>query len=437
MSIEIITLLMFGSLVLLLICGLQIGLATGGLAIIFTYWLMGGDALFMIAVRAADWMASDTLVAIPMFVFMAGMLSKAGVVDELFDAVYVWAGPLKGGLAVITVVISTIMAAMSGIVGATEVTMGLVAMPAMLKRKYDKGLVAGCIAAGGSLGYLIPPSILFVLYGVAAEESVGKLFMGGVLPGLLLAFLYILYIVIRSYLQKGLAPALPVEDRQVPLRRKIMMLRHLLLPVSLIFMVMGSIYGGVATITEASGVGALGAILISALHGRFRWIDFKEVAYSTIKLVSMIFWLVIGSSAFISIYTAVGGAEFAQNLISSAPLGRWGILILMQLILVFLGCFIDWPGILLLTVPIFLPIVKSLGFDPVWYGILFNMNMQISCLSPPFGPALFYLRGIVPPEVTMGDIYKGVWPFVLIQALALALCMIFPQIAMYLPNMMK
>lgn len=437
MNVEFITLLMFGSLMVLLACGLPIGLCTGGLAVIFTAWLWGPEALFMVASRGFGWMSNEALVAIPMFVFMAGMLSKAGIVDDLFDAVYIWAGPLKGGLAVITVVISTIMAAMSGIVGATEVTMGLVALPAMLKRKYDKGIALGCVAAGGSLGYLIPPSILFVLYGMAAEESVGKLFLGGVLPGILLALLYIVYIIIRAYLQPDLAPSLPKEERQLSQKEKILLLRHLLLPLALIFLVMGSIYAGVATVTEASSVGALGSIAIAIVHRRLNWPDLKETAYATIRVVSMIFWLVIGSSAFISVYTAVGGSEFAQNLITAMPFGRWGVLVLMQIILIFLGCFIDWAGILMLTIPIFLPIIKSQGFDPIWYGVLFNMNMQISCLSPPFGPALFYLKGITPPGITMVDIYRGVFPFSLIQILALVLCMIFPQIIMFLPSIMK
>ncbi len=437
MSPELVTLLMFGSLVIFLSMGLHIGLTTGGIAVFFTIWLWGPDALFMVASRGFGWMGSESLIAIPMFVFMAAMLSRAGVVDDLFDAVYLWAGPLKGGLAVITVVVATIMAAMSGIVGATEITMGMVALPAMLKRKYDKGLALGCIAAGGSLGYLIPPSILFVLYGMATEESVGKLFMGGIIPGLLLALLYIIYIIIRSYISPDLAPALAKEERQMPLKEKLYLLRHLGLPMLLIFAVMGSIYGGITTITEASGVGAIGAVIVALIHKRFNWVNLKETSFATIKVASMIIWLVIGSSSFISVYTALGGADFAIGLINNIPFGRWGVLIVMQLILIFLGAFIDWIGILMLTIPIFLPVIKDLGFDPIWYGVLFNMNMQISCISPPFGPALFYLKGIVPPGITIGDVYKGVWPFILIQLLALGLCMAFPQIVMFLPNMMN
>jgi tripartite ATP-independent transporter DctM subunit len=437
MSIELITLLMFGAVVLLLISGLPIGFATGGVAVLFTVFLWGPESLYVIANRSFSWMTNTSMVAIPMFVFMAGMLSQAGVVDDLFDAVYIWAGPLRGGLAIITILVSTVMAAMTGIVGATEVTMGLVALPAMLKRNYDKGLALGCIAAGGSLGYLIPPSIVFILFGVAAEESVGKLFMGGIVPGLLLSGLYILYIGIRSYMQPHIAPALPKEERQMPLMEKLSMMRLLFLPLLLIFAVLGSIYMGVATITEASGVGAFGAVVITLIHGKFTWHGFKESSFSTIRVSSMIMWLVIGSSFFISVYTGVGGTEFAKNVIGGLPLGRWGILIVMQLFLLFLGCFIDWVGILTLTIPIFLPIIKALGFDPLWYGVLFNINMQVSLISPPFGPALFYLRGIVPPGITIRDIYKGCWPYIIIQCFALALCMIFPQIILWLPSLVR
>lgn len=438
MSIEMITLLMFGGLALLLLTGIPIGFATGGIAALATIFLWGPDSVFVIANRAYNWMNSPALVAIPLFIFMAQVLSHSGAIDDLFDAVYIWAGPLKGGLAIMTVVGATLMAAMSGIVGATEVTMGLVALPAMIKRKYNKHLALGCIAAGGSLGYLIPPSIIFVLYGLAADQSVGKLFMGGFGPGLLLAFLYIVYIFILSYVKPDTAPALPAKERKaISLREKVLMTKYLFFPALLIFAVLGSIYLGVATITESAGIGATGAILVAVIHRRLNWIALKNSCFMTMRVSSMILWLIIGSSAFISVYTAVGGTDFAKGLLEALPFGRWGTIIIMQFILIFLGCFIDWAGILMLTTPIFLPIVISLGFDPIWYGVLFNVNMQISCLSPPFGPALFYLRGIAPPDISMLDIYKSATPFVLIQGLVLVLCMVFPEIITFLPSLVK
>jgi tripartite ATP-independent transporter DctM subunit len=438
MSIEIITLLMFGLLALLLLTGIPIGFATGGIAVVFSILLWGPDSVFVIPNRAYNWMNNTALVAIPLFIFMAQMLSHSGAIDDLFDAVYIWAGPLKGGLAVMTILGATLMAAMSGIVGATEVTMGLVALPAMLKRNYNKGLALGCIAAGGSLGYLIPPSIIFVLYGLAADQSVGKLFMGGFGPGLLLSASYIVYIIVLSYVKPETAPALSKEESQaVSIGQKLKMLKYLFFPALLIFSVLGSIYLGVATITESAGIGAAGAIIVALIHRRFNWIALKDSCFITMRVSSMILWLVIGSSAFISVYTAIGGTEFAKGLLTNLPFGRYGTIIIMQLILIFLGCFIDWAGILTLTTPIFLPIVISLGFDPIWYGVLFNVNMQISCLSPPFGPALFYLRGIAPPNITMFDIYKGAVPFVIIQTIVLVLCIFFPQIITFLPSLVK
>jgi tripartite ATP-independent transporter DctM subunit len=377
------------------------------------------------------------LVAVPMFVFMATVLAGAGIVDDLFDAIFIWAGPVRGGLAVATVIVSTIMAAMVGIIGATEVTMGLVALPAMLKRNYSKSIALGCVCAGGSLGYLIPPSVVFILYGVLSSESVGKLFMGGVIPGLLLSTLYIAYIIIRCYFQPDIAPPLNKDDREIFLTRKISALRKIILPSLLVLSVLGTIYYGIASITEASGIGALGAVLISAINRKLTLKSLIEAALKTITVTSMVFWLCVGSSVFISVYTGVGGINFAKETIVGLPFGKWGILICMQLFLMFLGCFIDWVGILMLTLPIFLPIVKSLGFDPVWYGVLFNVNMQIATMTPPFGMSLFYLKGVSPQGVHTTDIYRSIWPYILIQIFVLILLMIFPQIALWLPEVMK
>ncbi len=438
MSIELITILMFGGLAALLLTGIPIGFATGGIAAIFSLWLWGPDSVFVIANRGFNWMNNTALVAIPLFIFMAQMLSCSGAIDDLFDAAYLWAGPLKGGLAIMTVMGATIMAAMSGIVGATEVTMGMVALPAMLKRNYSKPLALGCIAAGGSLGYLIPPSIIFVLYGLAADQSIGKLFLGGFGPGILLAVMYMVYILVLAYLKPDTAPALPVEERSShTLMQKLAMLKYLFFPALLIFMVLGSIYLGIATVTESAAIGATGAVLIAIVHRRFNWRALYDACVMTIGVSTMIMWLIIGSSAFIAVYTAIGGTEFAKSVISGLPFGRYGTLIVMQVILILLGCFIDWAGILTLTTPIFLPILISQGFDPIWYGVLFNVNMQISCLSPPFGPALFYLKGIAPPEISMIDIYKGAVPFMIMQLIVLALCIIFPQLALFLPNLVK
>ncbi len=437
MSIELITVLMFGALFLFLLLGVPIGFATGSLSVIFTLLLWDASALYIISDSVLKWMDSYVLVAVPMFVFMAAVLASIGIVDDLFDTIYLWMGSLKGGLAIVTVVVSTLMAAMVGIVGATEVTMGLVALPAMLKRNYDKSLALGCVCAGGALGYLIPPSVVFILYGMAAGESIGKLFMGGFGPGLILAGLYITYILIRAYYNPDLAPSLSARERAIPLKAKICALKKLLLPFILIFSVLGTIYFGVASITEASGIGALGAFLCAISNRKFKWACLRDSAYTTVTTTSLVVWLCIGSTSFISIYTALGGTEFVSQIIADLPLGRWGILIAMQLFLIFLGCFIDWVGILMLTLPIFLPIINGLGFNPIWFGVLFNINMQIAQLSPPFGMALFYLKGVAPTGITIIDIYHGIWPFIIIQIFVLILTMLFPEIALWLPAVMK
>lgn len=437
MSIEIITLLMFGSLVVLLATGLPIAFVTGGLAVLFTFFLVGPAALHLVVARIMGLMADYIMVAIPMFIFMAAMLERSGVIKEMYNAMYHWMGPLRGGLAIGTVVICTLLAAMVGIVGAAVVSMGLIALPEMLKRGYHKDIALGSICAGGTLGILIPPSILFIVYAVTAGESVGRLFMGGVMPGLLLSGLYILYIGIRSFVRPNDGPSISQQnERLLSLREKFILLKVLVLPVLLIVAVLGTIFGGIAAPTEAAGVGALGAILCAVIHRRFTWQSLKEASLQTIRATCMVLWTIFGAGSFVALYTMVGGADFVREVIMGLPLGPWGILIVMQIFLIFMGMFLDWVGILLLCVPIFVPIITELGFDPLWFGVLYNVNMQMSFLTPPFGYALFYLKGVAPEGVSMGDIYRAIWPFLILQLIGLALCMIFPQIIMWLPGIM-
>ncbi|MBT9142104.1 MAG: C4-dicarboxylate TRAP transporter large permease protein DctM [Syntrophomonadaceae bacterium] len=437
MSIEIITLLMFGSLVVLLATGLPIAFVTGGLAVLFTFFLVGPAALHLVVARIMGLMADYILVAIPMFIFMAAMLERSGIIDDMYEAMYQWMGSLRGGLAIGTVLICTILAAMVGIIGAAVVTMGLIALPVMLNRNYHKDIALGSICAGGTLGILIPPSILFIVYAVTAGVSVGRLFIGGVMPGLLLSGLYITYIGIRCFLRPNDGPSVSQQERQaISLRQKFGLLKSLILPVLLVAMVLGSIFGGIAAPTEAAGVGALGAILCTVIHRRFTWQRLKEASLQTIRATCMVLWTIFGAGSFVALYTMVGGADFVREVIMGLPLGPWGILIVMQIFLIFMGMFLDWVGILLLCVPIFVPIITELGFDPLWFGVLYNVNMQMSFLTPPFGYALFYLKGVAPEGVSMGDIYRAIWPFVILQAIGLALCMIFPQIITWLPGLM-
>ena len=436
MSIEWITVLMIVSFITVLGAGLPLAFATGAVAVIFAVALFGPQSLSLVVSRIFTLMGNYVLVAVPLFIFMACVLERAGVAEELFRAVHVWSGRVRGGLAVAVIISCAIMAAMVGVIGAEVVTMGVVALPAMLSRKYDKDIALGSICAGGGLATLIPPSVVLIMYGLTAGVSVGRLYMAGVVPGLILAGLFITYIATRCFLQPELAPAASAEERSIPLTAKLALLKGLILPGLVAFSVLGSLYLGLATPSEAAGVGALGALISAAVHGRLTWPNIVGAVRDTTKVTCMLYWLFFGASALIGVYTLAGGTSFMKQTITALPVGPWGIVLLMQIVWIILGSLIDWIGILLLTAPIFVPIVESLGFDTVWFGVLFCMNMQISYLSPPFGPAVFYLKGVTPPDITIGDIFHSIWPFMALQMVGLALVMTFPQLALWLPNTM-
>jgi tripartite ATP-independent transporter DctM subunit len=437
MSIELITLLMFGSFVVLLLLGVPISFVTGGLAVFFAFFLKGHSALYGLFGWIYDSMQNYALVAIPMFIFFAQILERSGITDALFKAVQAWIGSLRGSLALTSVVASTILAAMVGTLGAAVVSMSLIALPSMMNLRYDKSIALGSICAGGSLGLLIPPSVGLILYGTISSQSIGKLYMGGVFPGLLLSGLYIVYILIRSYINPDLCPLPPKEERVIALKDRILAMKGVILPILLIVIILGSIYSGVASVTESAGVGALGAVGCAAINRRLTWRNFVNATLGTLKITGMVMWIFFGVSAFVSIYQKLGGSDFVRDVIVGLPLGPWGTLILIQLFLIFLGTFIDPFGILLLTVPLFLPIIDALGFNQLWFAILFSVNMQIAFISPPFGAALFYLKGSAPPEITLGDIYRSVVPYVFLQVIGLVLCMVFPQIVLWLPSVTK
>ena len=440
------TLWMSLSLIVVLMAGLPLGFATGGLGCIFLFLFGDAAMLNILPSRIFPMMTNYQLSAVPLFIFMATMLERAGVIEELFDMVYKMLGGLRGGLATAAVVASTIMAAMAGVIGATEVTMGIIALPAMLKRFYSPTLACGSILAGGTLGILIPPSILAILYAVIAQQSVGQLFIGAVIPGLLLSGLYIVYITIRCTINPSLGPPLPVEER-VSVREKVRLLRGMIAPIFLVTLVLGVIFTGIATPVEAAGIGTFGALVVAALHRRLNLGAVRDAALTTLKATAMVLWIVFGATVFVGFYILSGGQEFVANMLLGTDLGSYGILLIMMFILVILGMFLDWVGILLLTVPIFVPLIASLPFDGVfglpgvapeevalWYGVVYMVNLQISFLSPPFGYSLFYLKSVAPPEVTMATIYRSSLPFIALQATGLALCIIFPEIALWLPR---
>ena len=435
MSIEMITLLFFGSLLFFLVLGLPLAFVLGGVSVIFLYFTWGPDAFYMVASQIWSTMGNFTLVAIPLFVFMAMVLERTGVAKDLYRMMYLWWGGLRGGLAIGTLGICAIFAAMCGISGAAVVAMGTIALPSMLERGYDKRMVLGCINTGGGWGILIPPSILMILYSLITGVSVGQMFAAGVLPGILLMVLTCLYIIVRCYFQPHLAPALP-KDERASWREKMLALRAVILPIIIVVVTLGSIIAGVTTPTEADAVGVFGALVSALVYRKFSWELMRDASIRTFKLTGMIMWILFAAHAFSAAYQSMGAQELIEGMITGIPGGPWAVIITMMVIVFFLAMVLDPVGIMLITLPVFLPIVQSMGFDPVWFGILFVINMEIGYMTPPFGFNLFYLKGVVPPSITMKDIYVSVIPFVLVEIVGLALIMIFPEIATYLPDLM-
>ena len=433
MSIEMITLLFFGSLLFFLVLGLPLAFVLGGVSVIFLYFTWGPDAFYMVASQIWSTMGNFTLVAIPLFVFMAMVLERTGVAKDLYRMMYLWWGGLRGGLAIGTLGICAIFAAMCGISGAAVVAMGTIALPSMLERGYDKRMVLGCINTGGGWGILIPPSIMMILYAMISGQSVGKMFAAGVLPGLLLVALTVTYVLVRSFLQPHLAPALPKEERG-SWGDKLRAIRAVLLPIGIVVMVLGSIIGGLTTPTEAAAMGVFGALISAAVYRKLNWPVLQEAAIRTFKLTGMIAWILFAAHAFSSAYQGMGAQSLIEGLMMDLPGGRWAIIIVMMAIVFVMGMLLDPVGIMLITLPVFLPIVASLGFDPIWFGVLFVINMEIGYMTPPFGFNLFYLKGIVPPGITMKDIYWSVIPFVIVNIIGMGIIMLFPEIATYLPN---
>ncbi len=437
MSIELVTLLLTLCFMVLLVTGLPLAWVMGATAVIFALTLFSPGVIIMMVGRVYDMMLNYALVAVPLFIFMAAILEKAGVAEQLFKAVYIWSGRLRGGLAVGTIVACTLMAAMVGIVGAEIVTFGLIALPGMLERNYDKRIALGSVCAGGGMATLIPPSVVFIVYAMTAGASVGELFIAGIVPGLILAALFIGYIVIGTWIKPQWAPAAPAEERNIPLQQKLRLLKGLIMPGILATVVLGSIYAGVATPSEAAGIGCLGAVITALVNRRFNLAMIKNSLFETLKVSSMLAWLFFGAQTIIGIFTLAGGDRFVQNAVMALPFGKWGIIIGMQLIMVFLGMFLDWIGIVLLTMPLFVPIVEELGFSIVWFGVVFCMNMHISYLSPPFGPSIFYLKSVVGDQISVGAIYRANMPYLWLTLIALALTVAFPQLSLWLPSLMR
>lgn len=424
------TFLMFGGLLLGLFMGHPLAFVFGGLAVIFGYLTWGPVCFSLFASRIIGLMDNFILVAIPMFILMANLLNNSGVADNLFDSLRYLMGPIRGGIALAVIIVCTLFAACTGVIAASIVSMGLLALPVMLRYGYDKELTCGTICAGGSLGILIPPSIMLVVMADMTGLSVGKLFVGSVVPGLLLAFMYAAYILIVCGIKPELGPPLSKEERSKISMSKMlkMALVSLVPPVILILGVLGSIFTGIATPTEASGVGAFLALLMTIAYGRFSWAMLREVALSTGKTCGMVMMILIGATCFTGVFMGTGGGSGVSTFIMGLGLGKWGTLAAMHFVIFILGMFIDWIGIVYLTFPIFLPIAQELGFDLLWFVVLAAVNLQSSFLTPPFGYALFFMKGLAAKDLTTAQIYRSVVPFIIIILIGVFLCVVFPDI---------
>jgi tripartite ATP-independent transporter DctM subunit len=430
--------LMFLTLVVFLLMGYPVAFTLGGVALVFGVLGFGLDFFTLLPMRIWTRMTSFILVAVPLFVFMGVMLERSGLAEELLETMSLLFGRVKGGLAISVVIVGALLAASTGIIGATVVTMGVIALPIMLRKGYQPELVTGTISAAGTLGQIIPPSIVLVILGDIMGVSVGNLFMGAFIPGIILVLLYTIFIIIYGLLRPQVAPGLSKEEVEAtpPQELLILVMKALVPPAILILAVLGSIFFGVASPTEAAAMGAFGAMLIAIVKKRFSLTVLTEVMLSTTRLCSMVFLILLGAAAFGLVFRGLGGDHMVRNFLEGIGGGQWGILTLVMLVLFLLGFFLDFIEITFIVVPLLAPIIKDLGFNPLWFTILIAINFQTSFLTPPFGFALFYLKGVCPVDVTTGHIYRGIIPFVIIQLIALALVVFFPVLVTWLPQMM-
>ncbi|NQT55046.1 MAG: TRAP transporter large permease subunit [Desulfobacteraceae bacterium] len=432
MSIELVSILLFGSLLLLLSLGVPVVFALGGVSVILTFLLEGYTGLYTVATTTYREITDPTLITIPLFLFMGNLLIHSGISDRLFQALNYWLSGLKGSLAIVSVGVCVALA-MCGGFGPGILTMGLIAVPAMLKHSYNKPLALGSVMAGGVLGTIIPPSIIMIVFSFIARVSVGRLFFGGALPGFICAFFYIIYIATRCYFQPHLAPKVSGD---ITWRMRLTSLKNVILPTLLIVMVLGSIFSGMATPTEAASVGAMGAFIICVIQRRFTWKVIFDSCLDTLRISGMVLWILVAATLFGIFYTTAGAQSLVMDIVKNLEMNRWLILGAMQIILLISGMFMDDYAVVTICAPIFLPIAKFLGFNPIWFSVVFLLNMQVAYLTPPFGWALILMKGVAPPEVTTKDIWQSVPPFVGIQLIVLILTMVFPQLALWLPEKM-
>jgi len=447
MGIASASLLIVGLMIALMMTGMPLGIVTLVVSILSALFYFGYGGLYLVSTNAFGLLEKYPLIAVPLFVLMASILERAGVAEDLFDAMSIFAGKLRGGVAIQTIIVAVILAAMSGVMGGEIVMLGLVALPQMLRLGYNRKMSIGLICAAGSLATLIPPSIIMIIYGLAAQVAIGDLFMAGAIPGVMLATFYGIYVLIRCNLNPSMAPTAEeigdARGQEMKLSREKM--SAVGLSIFLIFCVMGSIYAGIATVTEAASVGVVGAIFVALVRNSFSFNLLQVALAGTMSTVGTIVWLILGAVSFVGIYNLIGGGDFLRSLFANLGLPALGIVFVMMAILVVLGTFMEWIAIAFITVPVFAPVVvgmaPELGLDPawaaVWFGVLFVMNIQIYFLSPPFGPACFWLKSVAPPDVTLQEIFGSVLPFIVMQIIGMLLVMFIPDIALWLPKVLS
>lgn len=417
---------MFITALLLLLFGFPVAFTFGGVALLFGVVAEGADIFAFMPFRIQSIMENSTLMAVPLFIFMGIMLQKTELAEQLLEAMAKLFGKLSGGVAISTIIVGTLLAASTGVVGASVVAMGVISLPVMLKYRYNRPLSCGVICASGTIGQIIPPSIILIILGDVMGLAVGDLFRAAVIPGVTLVGLYIIYVLTYSHLVEGSAPAIPFDDDKSLGKQYINALKAIIPPLLLIIVVLGSIFAGIATPTESSAVGGVGAILLAILYRKFSLKALFESAEETVKITSMVFAILIGATAFSMAFTYTGGDLVVEEYLLQLPGEKWGFLIFSMLFILLLGFFIDFVEIAFIVVPILLPIAELLGIPLLWFAILIAMNLQTSFLTPPFGFSLFYLKGVAPPEIRTTDIYRGVVPFILIQIAVLASILLFP-----------
>jgi tripartite ATP-independent transporter DctM subunit len=435
MSSEMIALLMFSSMMLMLMTGQRVFGAIGGIAAIavLMLWGTGGsDIPFTSAMKLMKWFP---LLTLPMFIFMGYVLSESKIADDLYKMFHVWMGPIHGGLAIGTIGLMVLVSAMNGLSVAGMAIGSTIALPELLRRGYDKKMVTGVIQAGSSLGILVPPSVVLVLYAMIARQPVGQLWLAGVVPGLMMAGMFILYIAIRCKLNPALGPVLPPEERNVPLAEKLRLLRAGILPLVIFATMMVPFVNGWTSLVESSAVGAMTAFMAAVLKGRMTRKVFETSVRMTLAISCMFMWIILAALGFGAVFDGLGAVKAIENLFTEQlGLSPWMILILMQLSFLLMGSFLDDTAMLVIVAPLYVPLVGVLGFDLIWYGILYTVTTQIAYMTPPFGYNLFLMRAMAPPEITLKDIYGSIFPFVLVMLLALTLIMVFPSIALWLPH---